>query len=70
MDIDLIGHTVRVERLRRGLTQATVASMAGVSKGRIEAIENGRVTDMGFKTVCQVLTGLGFRIQITRGDEQ
>jgi len=64
MDINRIGNLVRIERQRRGLTQATLAQMSNVSKGRIEAIENGRCLDMGVNTVNSVLLALGFSLSV------
>jgi transcriptional regulator with XRE-family HTH domain len=64
MDITRIGNLVRIERQRRGLTQATLAQMSNVSKGRIEAIENGRCLDMGLNTVNSVLVALGYSLSV------
>ncbi len=64
MEIDRIGSFVRFERQRRGLTQGTLAEMADVSKGRIEAIENGRCLNMGINTVNNVLLALGYSLSV------
>ena len=60
--ISHLGNLVRMERQRRGLTQQTLADMAKVSKGRVEAIENGRCLDMGVGTVKSVAEALGFNL--------
>lgn len=66
VEISKIGNLVRLERQRRGLTQQTLADMASVSKGRVEAIENGRCLDMGLGTVSAVISALGFHLCVHR----
>lgn len=63
IELSKIGNLVRLERQRRGLTQQALATMASVSKGRVEAIENGRCLDMGLGTVAAVISALGFRLR-------
>lgn len=63
-NIGAIGNLVRTERLRRGITQASLADMSDVSKGRIEAIEKGRCLEMGLNTVNCVLKSLGFSLAV------
>lgn len=59
-----IGNQIRLERQRSGITQAALAQTAGVSKGRIEAIENDRYGDIGVSTLAAILnaTGLGLAV--------
>ncbi|MCW3783574.1 helix-turn-helix domain-containing protein [Defluviimonas salinarum] len=64
MEIAKIGNKVRLERQRRGLTQQQLADKSSVSKGRIEAIENGRCMDMGFGMVTSILSALGLTLAI------
>ena len=66
MDLVIIGAAIRMERQKIGMTQQRLADLAGLSKGRIEALENGRTQDMGFQTVIGVLVALGFRICIAK----
>ena len=68
MDIEKISHTVRIERQRRGLTQAALADIAGVSRGRVEALENDRGMDMGMGTVRQILSALGYSLTMERSE--
>ncbi len=64
VDFSKIGSTVRVGRMKLGLTQAQLAELAHVGKGRIEAIENGRSKNIGFGTVIEVLDALGYALVV------
>ena len=53
-------------RTKRGLTQAEVAELVGVSRSRIAQIEVGvRLHKMSFDILLRVLQGLGCRYTIT-----
>lgn len=69
MRLESIGNHIRIERHRRGLTQKLLGEMAGVSKGRVEAIECGRALDMGVGTVNAVLVALGFRLDVVHNQD-
>lgn len=69
MRLENIGNHIRIERHRRGLTQKLLGEMAGVSKGRVEAVESGRALDMGVGTVNAVLMALGFRLDVVSNQE-
>ncbi|MBZ9994241.1 helix-turn-helix domain-containing protein [Mesorhizobium sp. BH1-1-4] len=64
--IDLIdlGNEIKNARRKRKLTREKLAELSGVSRARIEALENGRVSDMGFKGVLALMNivGLDFRL--------
>ncbi len=66
--LDAIGTTIRLERHRRGLTQAELARIAGVGKGRVEDVENGRGAGMGFGYVSAMLGALGFVLRVDSAD--
>jgi len=58
MDIIDIGGRVKARRLELGLTQGRVAELAGTSRARVEALENGRAIDIGFKRLRAILNAL------------
>ena len=64
-----IGHVIRLERKRQGLTQTKLAHYAGVGINFISQLENGKSTVELDKTL-RVLNALGFDIIATkRGGE-
>jgi transcriptional regulator with XRE-family HTH domain len=66
MKLSKISTTVRYERLRRGMTQQVLSELSGVSKGRIETIENGRCSDIGIKTLSAILEPLNLEVKIQK----
>lgn len=65
---DLIGIGGRIRRLRRqaGLSRDSLANQAGVSRARIEALENNRAKEIGYLAVRRLFLALGHDIQIVR----
>lgn len=64
IDLNDIGNEIKNARKQRKLTREKLAELSGLSRARIEALENGRVSDMGFKRVLTLMNivGLDFRL--------
>ncbi|TIS49873.1 MAG: helix-turn-helix domain-containing protein [Mesorhizobium sp.] len=64
IDLNDLGNEIKNARKQRKLTREKLAELSGVSRARIEALENGRVSDMGFKGVLTLMNivGLDFRL--------
>lgn len=67
MRINDLGHAIRQARLARGLTQAQLASAAGLSRETLNLLESGLVRDLGVRKVLAVLQQLGLSLSIQRG---
>lgn len=65
MDIFEIGERVRAERRRKKLTQEKLGEISGVSRVRINKIENGTAMDIRFGTVINVLNALNLDLEMT-----
>ena len=65
--IDLIdlGNEIKNARRQRKLTREKLAELSGVSRARIESLENGRVSDMGFKGVLTLMNVVGLDLRMT-----
>jgi transcriptional regulator with XRE-family HTH domain len=59
-----VGPIVRVARMRRGLTQAELAALVGVSEIAVRQIEAGR-RDPSLKTLERLLGALGLAAAVT-----
>jgi transcriptional regulator with XRE-family HTH domain len=60
-----VGERVRTARKAKGLTQRELAERSGVSRARIDTLENGRPSDIGFGNVVRILNGVGLDLRIT-----
>ena len=66
MRINELGHEIRQARLTRGLTQAQLASAAGLSRETLNLLESGLVRDLGVRKVLAVLEQLGLSLNVQR----
>lgn len=65
MDLLDIGQRVRKRRLELGLTQNALAQQARTSRARVDALENGRAPDIGFKRLQAIMNALGMDLRPT-----
>ena len=59
-----IGEHIRQERKKRKMSQATLASMLGMSRTTIGQIENGTIQDVGVRKLIRILEVLGLELKI------
>ncbi len=64
-DLAEVGGAVRQRRKELGLSREQLATAAGVSRARIEALENGRAVEMGFQNLLQILNAIGLDFRLT-----
>ena len=67
MELLDVGAQAKAARKARALTQREVAAISGVSRARLDALENGRPSDIGFRNVVRILNALGLDLQIVPG---
>jgi transcriptional regulator with XRE-family HTH domain len=60
-----IGQIVASTRADRGLRQVDLAGQAGLSRATIDALENGRASDIGVSRLTRILSVLGLELSIT-----
>ncbi len=65
MDLIELGRRVKGARKTKAWSQTTLASKSGVSRARIEALENARIAEIGFKHLMRILNALGLDLRIT-----
>jgi transcriptional regulator with XRE-family HTH domain len=66
MDLLEIGGLVKTNRKARGWSQAALAEKSGVSRARIEALENARIAEIGFKHLLRIMNSLGLDLRVTQ----
>jgi transcriptional regulator with XRE-family HTH domain len=69
-DLAGLGQAVRQRRTELGLSREQLALAAGVSRARIEALENARAVEMGFQNLMQILNALGLDLRLTELNRQ
>jgi transcriptional regulator with XRE-family HTH domain len=67
-DLVELGSVIRTARRGQRLTQSDLARKSGVSRARIDALENARTAGIGFKPVLRLLNALGLDLQVTELD--
>lgn len=64
LDLIDIGEAVRRQRREMKLTQADLAARSGVSRSTINALEAGRLGEIGYRRLATVLSALGLQFRI------
>lgn len=59
-----IGHRIAHVRKERGLTQKALASLSGLSRATVDALENGRIRELGISKIERILLVLGLELGI------
>jgi transcriptional regulator with XRE-family HTH domain len=70
LSLDEIGEAVATARRERGLRQIDLATQAGLSRATIDALENGRASDIGISKLTRILTALGLELSIRPATNQ
>jgi transcriptional regulator with XRE-family HTH domain len=63
--IDL-GDLVKKTRRAQKLSQGELVQRSKVSRARLDALENGRISDIGFKNLMRVMNALGLDLRVTQ----
>jgi transcriptional regulator with XRE-family HTH domain len=62
-----IGEEIAARRKTQGLTQAELAKQAKVGHSTLDALENGRIGELGLTKIVRILTALGLELKIQQG---
>jgi transcriptional regulator with XRE-family HTH domain len=65
-DLIELGERIKAARRKKGWSQTRLAQASGVSRARIEALENARITEIGFKHLLRILNALDFDFRLTQ----
>lgn len=64
LDISSIGSQVASKRKSIRMTQSELAQAAGVSRATLDALENGRIGEVGYSKIAKLLAVLGMELKI------
>ena len=59
-----IGEQIALRRKTVGLTQGELAKMARVSRSTLDALENGRIGELGYTKINKILVALGLEFTL------
>ncbi|MES1258228.1 MAG: helix-turn-helix domain-containing protein [Acidobacteriota bacterium] len=62
--LPLIGERIAARRKTLGLSQAALAKQAKVGHSTLDALENGRLGELGFSKIIKILSVLGLELKI------
>jgi transcriptional regulator with XRE-family HTH domain len=62
--LSLLGEKIATKRKALGLTQAALAKKARVGLSTLDALENGRLGELGYSKITNILTALGLELKL------
>jgi transcriptional regulator with XRE-family HTH domain len=65
MDLIELGERIKAARKAKGWSQTKLAETSGVSRARLEALENARLAEIGFKYLLRILNALDLDLRLT-----
>lgn len=70
LDLPSLGTSIARRRKERGLRQIDLAKKAGVSRATIEALENGRLGELGYGKIARILSAVGFDLTLGEANKR
>lgn len=64
LSLDSLGEEIARKRKAAGLTQAALARNARVGRSTLDALENGRIGELGYSKVVNILAALGLELKL------
>ena len=64
LTLSSIGEQIARRRRAQGLSQAILAKQAGIGRTTLDALENGRLGELGLSKIIKVLAALGLEFSI------
>jgi len=60
----LLGEQIAIKRKELGLTKPTLAKKARVGLSTLDALENGRMGELGYSKITNILAALGLELKL------
>jgi transcriptional regulator with XRE-family HTH domain len=64
LPLSLLGEQIAAKRKTLGLTQPMLAKKAKVGLSTLDALENGRLGELGYSKIINILTALGLELRL------
>jgi transcriptional regulator with XRE-family HTH domain len=64
LTLSSIGSQIASKRKTARMSQSELAKTAGVSRATLDALENGRMGELGYTKITKLLTALGLELKL------
>lgn len=64
LPLSSIGSQIAFKRKSAHMSQSELAKTAGVSRATLDALENGRMGELGYTKITKLLTALGLELKL------
>jgi transcriptional regulator with XRE-family HTH domain len=64
LPLAFIGEQIATKRKTLGLTQPALAKKARIGLSTLDALENGRLGELGYSKITNILTALGLELRL------
>ena len=64
LPLSSIGQQIAMKRKALGLTQPMLAQKSRVGLSTLDALENGRLVELGYSKITNILTALGMELKL------
>jgi transcriptional regulator with XRE-family HTH domain len=64
LDIPSLGAQIAQKRKQLGLSQAELARKASIGRSTLDALENGRIGELGYSKITKILSALGLELKL------
>lgn len=64
LTLSSIGSEIASKRKSARMSQSELAHMAGVSRATLDALEHGRIGELGYSKITKLLAALGLELRI------
>jgi transcriptional regulator with XRE-family HTH domain len=64
LTIFTLGSQIAARRRKLGLSQAELAKKASIGRSTLDALENGRIGELGFSKITKILSALGMELKL------
>ena len=68
LDLSALGRLIAEHRNAQRLTQAELARRARIGRSTLDALENGRASELGFGKVSRILASIGLTLRVTEAN--
>jgi transcriptional regulator with XRE-family HTH domain len=63
-----IGEKIAARRRDLGMTQSELSSKTHISRATLDALENGRIGELGFSKISRILSALDLELRLREGN--